>query len=111
MALKLPRPGQLRWRAMVRKRDSARTTDAYGQKKPQHLDSFPCWVKKEALSGRELFEAQQVAPRATHMISMRYRKHVDETYQFEIDGETFEPVSVFSDDKRRWTITTCLKQS
>lgn len=113
MALKLPLPrlGQLRWRATVRKRDTTRTVDAHGQKKPEFLDSFACWVKKEALTGRELFEAQQVTPRATHIISMRYRHDVDETCQFEIDGETFEPVSVRTDDRKRWTIATCLMQS
>lgn len=66
--------GNLRHRVQLQVR--APTKDEYGAEIDGWADLASVWASVEALSGRELFAAQQTTAEADHQITMRYRADV-----------------------------------
>lgn len=78
--------GRMRWRLKLQAQgDPVETADAYGQPAPTWNDVITLWGEVKPLSGRELFNAQQVQAQVTHQISVRYTGSagpIDETMRF-----------------------------
>lgn len=67
------------------------TQDSFGGTKPDDASVFATvWASVEALSGRELFAAQQKVSQVTHKITMRYLPGVVSSMNVWFDGRQFE---------------------
>jgi SPP1 family predicted phage head-tail adaptor len=64
------------------------TQDDYGEpvKTWQKIPGGDDWAKKEDLTGRELFQAQQISAQVTTQFTLRYRDDVDARMQVVCDG-------------------------
>ena len=64
--------GSLRHRIEIL-RTTGGTADAYGEKPENQVSLGTFWASIEPISGRELWQAQQVQSDVTHRIIMRYQ--------------------------------------
>jgi SPP1 family predicted phage head-tail adaptor len=79
------------------------TQDDYGEpvKTWQKIPSGDDWARKEDLTGRELFQAQQITAQITTQFTLRYRDDVDGRMQVVCDGAYYHIESVQDPDGRR----------
>lgn len=69
------RAGKLRHRIQIRS-ETDDTQNKYGEVEDNWATAATVWGSIEPLIGRELFEAQQVQPRVSTRIRIRYRTHL-----------------------------------
>jgi len=69
------------------------------------------WASIRPLSGRELWQAQQVQADVTHAVRIRYRNGVDATKALGFDGRQLNIVAVLNVEERNRTLELlCLEQ-
>jgi SPP1 family predicted phage head-tail adaptor len=85
--------GELKRHVTIEKLDGTR--DGFGQEIPSWV-SFAAgiWCKIEPLTGREIFNAQQVQAEVTHRITMRYLSGVVAKMRINWNGRIFDIHSV-----------------
>ena len=78
-----------------------------GEVRAEHQQPQPRWVQVaefkasiEPISGREFFQAQQVASTVTHRIRCRYRPGVNNRQQIRWQGRTFHLTAVLNIEER-----------
>jgi SPP1 family predicted phage head-tail adaptor len=72
--------GKLRQRIDIQTQTEAK--DAYGQDVPTWTTAATRWASIEPLSGRELWQAQQIHPDVTHRITIRYYPGLNPRHRF-----------------------------
>ena len=95
------RAGELRNRIVIE--EPREEQDDYGEpvKKWAELPGGRAWAKKEDLSGRELFQAQQVNAQVSTLFTLRYRSDVDARMRVVYKDSLYSIVSVQDPDGRR----------
>lgn len=69
------------------------------------------WGNLEPLSGREVWQAQQVRPDVTHRVTLRYYDGLTPKHRVVIDGQTFGVVAVVNPDgRKRFHELTCVQE-
>jgi SPP1 family predicted phage head-tail adaptor len=105
--MKLTPAGEMRQR-LTHNRITGSTTDAMGQPVPTWQAIGTRWAKVAALSGRELWNAQEIQPDATVEIRMRYDRSlaITERDRGTMNGRTFEYLYVIDLEERHieWKI-------
>ena len=101
------RAGQLNRR--IRIQAPSATLDAYGIPVPGWTDFLTVWGFVEALTGRELFNAQQVASEVTHRITIRFNALLTDTrlvatYRVLYAGRAFNIHAVMNEDEGNVTM-------
>lgn len=100
--------GQLRHRVSVEA--STETRDAHGGPIRTWAASEVVWAAVRPLAGRELIEAQQVQPRVTHRVTMRYLPSLTASKRIIYGDRTFEIQAVMHTDERgHETIALCME--
>ncbi len=84
------RAGLLRHRLRIRVYSQAPTATSMGQPVKSYTDGPIVWGSVDPLGGKELFTAQQVAPRVTHAIKIRGRTTLRPRDRVVHDGRSFE---------------------
>ena len=84
--------GQLRHRLTVQ--ESTDSRDAIGGIVKTWSVNTTRWASIEPLMGRELRDAQQISPKATHKIQVRHITGLDPTFRFIYDNRIFNIVSI-----------------
>lgn len=62
------------------------------------------WASIRPLSGRELWQAQQVQADVTHSVRLRYRSGVDATMELDLQGRRLRIVAVLNIEERNRTL-------
>lgn len=62
------------------------------------------WASIRPLSGRELWQAQQVQADVTHAVRMRYRMGIDATMELDLKGRRLKIVAVLNLEERNRTL-------
>jgi SPP1 family predicted phage head-tail adaptor len=97
---------------LILKRDVGTTQGVDGHITPDEQVVATVWAEILTGSGREVFRAQQMQADTTHVITIRYRSDVDETWWgVEKNGaqETFQFLAVFDPDRKRKQLTILAK--
>ena len=85
------------------------TLDAFGIPAPGWTDLLTVWGAIEPLTGRELFNAQQVASEVTHRITIRFNALLTDTrlaatYRVLYAGRSFNIHAVMNEDEANVTM-------
>lgn len=75
--------------------------DSFGAPQKTYGLASTVWGSVDPLSGRELFTAQQVASRVTHIITIRGRTELTAKDRIQHRGRAFEVESVIDKAERR----------
>lgn len=94
------RAGELRHRITVETPDEAQDTFGEPVKTWKKLTSKRIWAKREDLSGRELFQAQQINAKVTTQFTIRHRTDIDARMRVLSDGVCYGIESVQDPDGR-----------
>lgn len=88
--------GKLRHRVTIETPTEAQ--DAYGEpvKTWRAIPDGECWARKEDLSGRELFQAQQISAEITTQFTIRHRTDIDARMSIR-DGQQFYHIKSVQD--------------
>lgn len=92
------RAGKLRHRLTLLR--PAGTVDARGDANPNHEPAGTAYGSIEPLSGRELWQAQQVKADVTHRITVRHKAGVGPRWRVQWNGRTFELGPPLSTEER-----------
>lgn len=92
--------GELRHRIVIE--HPAETQDDYGEpvKLWTPIPNGEAWAKKEDLSGRELFQAQQISTEITTQFTIRHRTDVDGRMAVRYRDESYHIESIQDPDGR-----------
>lgn len=100
------RIGSLRHRITLQARIESQ--DLYGQPLETWLDSAPVFAEVAALSGRELFQAQQVNAETTTRIRIRYRDDVTPALRIKFGAILYNIQSVINlENRNRELVLMC----
>jgi len=84
----------------VRIEQAARTQNTFGEKVETWLLFALVWANVESLSGREIFQAQQVQSLVTHRVRMRFMPGVKSEMRIRWDTRVFQIDSVINSAER-----------
>ena len=93
------RAGMLRHRVVIEQVTEAQND--YGEPVETWAELATVWARKEDLSGRELFAAQQVQSTVTTRFTIRYRSDVQAKQRLSHAGTVYNIESVQDPDGRR----------
>lgn len=101
--------GAMRYRIDIQSRTVSQ--DSYGQAVETWTTVAIRWGRIEPLSGRELWQAQQVRPDLTHKITMRYYAGLTPKERLKFGSRYFEVTSVLNiDEQKRYMVLLCTEQ-
>lgn len=84
----------------------------YGEVATAWADVAEVWVQVEPLSGKELWQAQQVQADVTHRVTMRYRPGVRPKWRIVYQGRVFNILYVLNLEERNRTLQLlCVEQT
>ena len=90
--------GKLRHRIGIQ--TSSDTQNAYGEIEKAWTTAKTVWASVEPLTGRELFQAQQVVATASHRVRIRYDSTVTETSRVLFGSRIFDINAIMNRDER-----------
>lgn len=100
-----PPVGLMRERVEVLSRSVSQ--DSYGGSGQAWTPLGEVWGKVEPLSGRELWQAQQVRPDVTHRVTIRHYPGLTPRHRLKLGTRVFEVQSVLNLEERG-RVTECL---
>ena len=100
--------GSLRHRFAIK--TAQETTDSFGVTVETPITFATVWASIEPLSGRELFQAQQVQAEVTHRVRMRYLAGVTAKMKGYYGTREFQILSVANRDERNRELEIMCKE-
>ena len=101
--------GRYRHRITIQKKTEAR--DAIGGTVETWTTDFSRWGHIRPLSGREVFEAEQLQTRQSHMISLRFTASISTQNRILFQSTLFHIMSVKNPDvRKRVTELGCMEE-
>lgn len=103
-------PGRLRHRVVIQAQNTTATSD-FGHGYANWTTAATVWASIEPLSGRELFQAKQVQPDATHKIMIRGGQTITPLNRLSHEGRYFNVLSVTNELERNFYKTLIVQES
>lgn len=100
--------GELKHRIAIQ--GITRTADGQGGYTEAWSDVVTVWAKIEALSGRELWQAQQVQSAVTHRITIRYRSDITPAMRIKYGARYFNVDAVINPDEGKEQLQLLCKE-
>lgn len=94
--------GKLRHRVTIQ--ESNCTSDEVGEPAQNYRDLKNVWARVEPLTGRELWQAQQIKATTNHRITMRFYTVVKPTMRVLFKNRVFEIDSVKNTEERNYEL-------
>lgn len=105
-----PGAGELRHRIALQY-PTVSASNSFGDATVTWTVSTTRWAKIEPLTGRELWQAQQVQADVTHTVTLRYTAGVGPTWQAVYQTRVFNIMAVLDPGERRvWHQLLCKEQ-
>lgn len=87
------------------------TQNDYGEAVPAWATLTTRWGQVEPLSGRELWQAQQVRPDVSHKVTIRYYDGLTPRHRLLLGSRVFEITSVINvDNRKRFMDLICVEE-
>lgn len=99
--------GSLRHRVQVQA--PQQTQDEFGEVAETWVTVAEVWAEVRAMSGRELFNAQQVQADVTHKVRMRYLDVLRPSYRLVHDGKILNVSSIVPDTLNTMMEVMCVE--
>lgn len=101
--------GPMRNRLAIQSRTT--TKDSYGAAVESWSTAATVWGRIEPLSGRELWQAQQVRPDVSHKVTLRAYAGLTPRHRLLFGSRVFEISSVLNIDERgRFMVCVCIEK-
>lgn len=87
------------------------SADSYGGPVATWTTEATRWGQITPLSGRELWQAQQVRPDVTHQVALRYYDGLKPRHRLLVEGRTFQIQSVVDlENRHRQQVCICVEE-
>lgn len=96
-----PRPRQV---SLMVPTGPEESRDSFGEPAQEWAQVAQVWASVKPLSGRELWNAQQVQADVTHAVRMRWRQGVDPKMELDLNGRRLRILSVLNLEERNRTL-------